>query len=405
MRSRSHGRPLETWSVNDTGLNCCEIHTSSMRELWQLLSGKSISRCVPANGTAGFARVCVSSSRRPPAPPARIKTRVLMRGTDALYPVSRQMRRRGATLRVVDAEFDRAYALHDEGRDEEALAVLRALVERHPESAEAHLSLAPMLVVLGRFDEAAECARLGAERAWNDPYLLVRAATTAWHGDPAAAKVYLGRVDELTGWAPSFALEGEVWHLKGLLAWGDGAREAARAWLEQAFEADPGGLGVGADLALALAECGREEDAAIVIARALESRPGDERLCAARSRITRTIAGNDWSVRQCTTSPRPHRIARTLFERRSPPPRLSVLQPGRQATRRRRRASVAARPGRPGRRGRGVRGAERAALAGDFGGDETEISRTRRYRSCMSTLVALKRRAAWKAARSASVAV
>jgi hypothetical protein len=29
-----------------------------------------------------------------------------------------------------------------------------------------------------------------------------------------------------------------------------------------------------------------------------------------------------------------------LFERRSPPPRLSVLQPGRQATRRRRRVPM-----------------------------------------------------------------
>ncbi|WP_170179285.1 hypothetical protein [Solirubrobacter pauli] len=29
-----------------------------------------------------------------------------------------------------------------------------------------------------------------------------------------------------------------------------------------------------------------------------------------------------------------------MFERRTPPPRLSVLQPGRQATRRRRRVSL-----------------------------------------------------------------
>ena len=99
----------------------------------------------------------------------------------------------------MDAELDRAYALHEAGRTEEALAVLRGLVEQYPESAEAHLSLAPLLVALGRFEAAAECARLGAERAWNDPYRLVRAATTAWHGDPAAAKVYLGRIDELTG--------------------------------------------------------------------------------------------------------------------------------------------------------------------------------------------------------------
>ena len=182
----------------------------------------------------------------------------------------------------MEAEFDRAYALHEAGRSDEALAVLRGLVEQHPQSAEAQLSLAPMLVALGRFEEAAECARLGAERAWNDPYLLVRAATTAWHGDPAAAKVYLGRVDELTGWAPSFALEGEVWHLKALLAWSEGARATALERFTQAFEADPGGLGVGADLALALAESGRGEEAAAVVERALEARPGDTRLLAMR---------------------------------------------------------------------------------------------------------------------------
>lgn len=182
--------------------------------------------------------------------------------------------------RFVDAEFDRALALHAEGRDEEALAVLRALVAASPESAEAHLLLAPMLVALGRFEEAAAHAREGAERAWNDPYGLVRAATTAWHGDPAAAKVYLGRVDELTGWAPSFALEGEVLHLKALLAWTEGAREPALELFARAFEVDPGGLGVGADYALALAESGREDDARTVVARALEARPGDERLLA-----------------------------------------------------------------------------------------------------------------------------
>jgi Flp pilus assembly protein TadD len=185
----------------------------------------------------------------------------------------------------VDAEFDRAYALHAAGRDEEALAMLRALVEQHPESAEAHLLLAPMLVTLGRYEEAAAHARLAAERAWNDPYALVRAATTAWHGDPAAAKVYLSRVDELTGWADRFALQTEVWHLKGLLAWGDGEREAAIDWLAQAFAADPAGLGVGADLALALGGLGREADAAAVLEQALEARPGDARLTGLRSEL------------------------------------------------------------------------------------------------------------------------
>jgi hypothetical protein len=40
---------------------------------------ESISRCVPANGTAGLERCFVSSSRRPPASPARTTTSVRTR--------------------------------------------------------------------------------------------------------------------------------------------------------------------------------------------------------------------------------------------------------------------------------------------------------------------------------------
>jgi len=185
----------------------------------------------------------------------------------------------------MDAEFDRAYALHKEGRDDEAEAVLRELVEQHPDSPDAHLYLAPMLVVLGRYAEAAEHARLAAERAWNDPFILVRAATTAWHGDAAAAKVYLGRVDELTSWAPTFSLRSDVWHLKGLIAWNDGDRDAALELLEHAFEAEPDGVGIGADLALGYAEQERFDDARAAVGRALEHRPGDERLLGIQAEL------------------------------------------------------------------------------------------------------------------------
>ena len=73
-----------------------------------------------------------------------------------------------------------------------------------------------------------------------------------------------------------------MWHLKGLLAWSEGERETGVELLARAFAADPGGLGVGADLALALAELGRSEDAATVVERALDARPGDARLLALR---------------------------------------------------------------------------------------------------------------------------
>ena len=184
----------------------------------------------------------------------------------------------------MDGDLDRAFALHAEGRTGEAVAVLRAVVARAPDAPDAHLVLASLLVGLDEFDDAAEHARLAAERAWNDPFMLVRAASAAWHADPAAAQVYLGRVDELTGWAPHFALQTEAWHLKGLLAWNAGDREAALAWLERAFAADPATLGLGADLALAYAQCGR--DATEVITRALEHRPGDERLLGLRSQLS-----------------------------------------------------------------------------------------------------------------------
>ena len=54
-------------------------------------------------------------------------------------------------------------------------------------------------------------------RAWNDPYLLVRAATTAWHGDPAAEGLSRPR-RRAHRLGPSFAVEAEVWHLKALAA-------------------------------------------------------------------------------------------------------------------------------------------------------------------------------------------
>ena len=89
MRSRSHGRPLERWSRARPGCTAATTQTSLIAEFMQLLSGKSISRCVPANDTAGFARVCVSSSSRPPAPPARMRTSVRIRGTLCRVPIQR----------------------------------------------------------------------------------------------------------------------------------------------------------------------------------------------------------------------------------------------------------------------------------------------------------------------------
>ena len=75
LRSRSQGRPLETSSSRVEPWNCTDSHTWVM-PLWvRLESGKSTSWKTPANGSAGLARSRVSTSIRPPAPPAWIRAR------------------------------------------------------------------------------------------------------------------------------------------------------------------------------------------------------------------------------------------------------------------------------------------------------------------------------------------
>jgi hypothetical protein len=70
-------------SFNEWGRYCVKIMTSATPELTQLESVKSMIRYLPANGTAGFARLSVSTPRREPSPPARMTARVLT-GTAAL---------------------------------------------------------------------------------------------------------------------------------------------------------------------------------------------------------------------------------------------------------------------------------------------------------------------------------
>ena len=72
LRSRSHGRPSPMWSLSDRGLYWVRTTTSSMSELTQLDSVKSMIRYLPPNGTAGLARSWDRIERRSPSPPARI---------------------------------------------------------------------------------------------------------------------------------------------------------------------------------------------------------------------------------------------------------------------------------------------------------------------------------------------
>ena len=105
----------------------------------------------------------------------------------------------------MNADLDRVYALLAEGRSDGAIALPRAVWWRRYRTRPTGTPLLPPHCSWGAgdFGGGAEHARLAAERAWNDPFTLVRSAAAAWHADAAAAKVYLGRVDELTGWARS----------------------------------------------------------------------------------------------------------------------------------------------------------------------------------------------------------
>ena len=72
LRSRSHGRPSPMWSLSERGLYWVRTTTSSMSELTQFDSVKSMIRYLPPNGTAGLARSWERIERRSPSPPARI---------------------------------------------------------------------------------------------------------------------------------------------------------------------------------------------------------------------------------------------------------------------------------------------------------------------------------------------
>src|SRR5262249_21463121 len=65
-------------SFKECGRYWVRIMTSTIPELTQLESVKSMIRYFPANGTAGLARLSVSTPSRDPSPPARITARVLM---------------------------------------------------------------------------------------------------------------------------------------------------------------------------------------------------------------------------------------------------------------------------------------------------------------------------------------
>ena len=77
------------WSLSERGLYWVSTTTSSMSELTQLDSVKSMIRYLPPNGTAGLARSWERIERRSPSPPARITA--IVRFTRSM--LARAMRR------------------------------------------------------------------------------------------------------------------------------------------------------------------------------------------------------------------------------------------------------------------------------------------------------------------------
>ncbi len=65
-------QPRCTWRIRLCALYCVQMPMRRMPEFTQFDSAKSMIRNLPPNGSDGFARQLVSSSRRLPRPPARI---------------------------------------------------------------------------------------------------------------------------------------------------------------------------------------------------------------------------------------------------------------------------------------------------------------------------------------------
>ena len=77
------GRPRPMWSLSERGLYWVRTTTSSMPELTQFDSVKSMIRYLPPNGTAGLARTEDRIDRRSPSPPARMTAIVRFTGRHA----------------------------------------------------------------------------------------------------------------------------------------------------------------------------------------------------------------------------------------------------------------------------------------------------------------------------------
>jgi len=175
--------------------------------------------------------------------------------------------------------LDRARALGAEGHGEEAEALLRAALKRHPHNAELRLTLA-IEVFASAPAESRRQLEQAAELAHDDPPTLFRVASALRDVDEQQAARAVERLLELTD--ENFIFFPELMHLRGLLARDAGDDERAEPLLREAFDQAPETRNHGRWLAGLLIDHERYSEALDTVQAALEHRPGDEDLIEMR---------------------------------------------------------------------------------------------------------------------------
>ena len=185
--------------------------------------------------------------------------------------------------------LDRARELGAEGPSDEAAALLRGALERHPRDAELRLTLALEVAE----SEPAESLRLleqAAELAHDDPLTLFRVASSLRAREAHEASVRAARrVGELVG-EDDFLFAPDLQHLSGLLARDEGDDERAEPLLRAAFAAEPESSGHGRWLAGLLMDQDRYDEALDVVQLTLEHRPGDKNLLEFRDWLEQELS-------------------------------------------------------------------------------------------------------------------
>jgi Flp pilus assembly protein TadD len=189
------------------------------------------------------------------------------------------------------AAIARGRELRKLGRDpEEALEFLEEAVQRFPEDPELHLLYATVLLAVRPDDAAAEAAK-AAELAPNDPATLVRAGhLLLGGGDRETAQSCAARAETLT--TPDFVLMGGLDNLNGLLAALRGEDDLAEEKLRSAIDQESDSEPFAKNLAVFLAERGRQREGAEVLNEALKHVEKKDELERLRDRMAAEAAGS-----------------------------------------------------------------------------------------------------------------